>query len=107
MSNSARYPAIADLAYAPRPLRGEECRKPKSRLRGVTTTAIQNSADIRAFFDQCAASGFAEQHGHPQRLLEYRLGLVRSLAQLRAGDVVLDLGCGNGHHLLARPGGSS
>jgi 2-polyprenyl-6-hydroxyphenyl methylase/3-demethylubiquinone-9 3-methyltransferase len=34
-------------------------------------------------------------------LLEYRLALVRSLARPRPSDVVLDLGCGNGHHLLA------
>jgi ubiquinone/menaquinone biosynthesis C-methylase UbiE len=71
------------------------------RTRGVTTTPAYDAADIRSFFDQCAASGFAEQHGHPRRLLEYRLGLVRSLAQLRPSDVVLDVGCGNGHHLLA------
>jgi 2-polyprenyl-6-hydroxyphenyl methylase/3-demethylubiquinone-9 3-methyltransferase len=56
--------------------------------------------DIRSFFDQCAATGSPEEHGHPQRLLEYRLALVRNLAQPRPADVVLDLGCGNGHHLL-------
>jgi 2-polyprenyl-6-hydroxyphenyl methylase/3-demethylubiquinone-9 3-methyltransferase len=57
--------------------------------------------DIRSFFDQCASTRSTEQHGHPQRLLEYRLALVRSLARPRSADVVLDLGCGNGHHLLA------
>jgi 2-polyprenyl-6-hydroxyphenyl methylase/3-demethylubiquinone-9 3-methyltransferase len=56
---------------------------------------------IRSFFDRCASTGSLEQHGHPQRLLEYRLALVRKLAQIRPSDVVLDLGCGNGHHLLA------
>ena len=102
MSNSARHPATADVGHAlPRPSSGEEQRKLWSHFRGVTTTPVHNTADIRSFFDQCASSGFAEQHGHPQRLLEYRLGLVRSQAQLRRADVVLDLGCGHGHHLLA------
>jgi cyclopropane fatty-acyl-phospholipid synthase-like methyltransferase len=53
------------------------------------------------FFDQCSSTGSPEQHGHPQRLLDYRLRLVRNLARLRPTDVVLDVGCGNGHHLLA------
>ena len=34
-------------------------------------------------------------------MLEYRLGLVRSRARPRPTDVVLDLGCGHGHHLFA------
>ena len=60
-----------------------------------------NTSDIRTFFDQCASTGSHEQHGNAQRLLEYRLALVRSLAQPRPTDVILDVGCGNGHHLLA------
>jgi ubiquinone/menaquinone biosynthesis C-methylase UbiE len=70
-------------------------------LRGVVTTPSNSTADIASFFDQCASTGFPEQHGHPQRLLEYRLSLVRSLVRPKPSDVVLDLGCGNGHHLLA------
>jgi ubiquinone/menaquinone biosynthesis C-methylase UbiE len=65
------------------------------------TTPSYNTTDIRSFFDQSASTGSPEQHGDPQRLLEYRLALVRSLARPRPTDVVLDLGCGNGHHLLA------
>jgi 2-polyprenyl-6-hydroxyphenyl methylase/3-demethylubiquinone-9 3-methyltransferase len=80
---------------------GTERRVPPSGFRGVATTPSRNSADIQSFFDRCAATGSAEQHGGPQRLLEYRLALVRSLARPRRTDVVLDLGCGNGHHLLA------
>ena len=75
---------------------------PRGQSRGtVVTTSSCNTTDIRSFFDRCAATGFPEQHGSPQRLLEYRLALVRNLARPRRGDVVLDLGCGNGHHLLA------
>jgi ubiquinone/menaquinone biosynthesis C-methylase UbiE len=80
---------------------GTERRTSWSRFRGVRTTPSCNTADIRCFFDRCASTGSPEQHGHPQRLLEYRLALVRNLAQIRPSDVVLDLGCGNGRHLLA------
>jgi ubiquinone/menaquinone biosynthesis C-methylase UbiE len=86
------------------PLRGPapdtERRAPWSRFRGVVTTPSCDTTDIRSFFDQCASTGSPEQHGDPQRLLEYRLALVRSLARPRPTDVVLDLGCGNGHHLF-------
>ena len=80
---------------APRP------RRRASTIRGVATTPSYSTTHIRSFFDQCASAGSAEQHGHPQRLLEYRLALVRTLGEPRPTDVVLDLGCGNGHHLLA------
>jgi ubiquinone/menaquinone biosynthesis C-methylase UbiE len=65
------------------------------------TTPSHSITDVRAFFDQCSSTGSPEQHGHPQRLLDYRLRLVRNLARLRPTDVVLDVGCGHGHHLLA------
>jgi 2-polyprenyl-6-hydroxyphenyl methylase/3-demethylubiquinone-9 3-methyltransferase len=61
---------------------------------------VRGRDDLRAFFDRCAAS-YAEQHGHPERLLAYRLDLVRAHARLRPTDVVLDVGCGPGHHLVA------
>ena len=80
---------------------GTERQAPWSRFRGVVTIPSYNTGDIRSFFDRCASTGSPEQHGHPQRLLEYRLALVRSLVRPRPTDVVLDLGCGNGHHLLA------
>jgi ubiquinone/menaquinone biosynthesis C-methylase UbiE len=93
----------ADLAG--RPLRGRtlstERRASWSKFRGVKATSSRNTTDIRSFFDRCAATGSPEQHGHPRQLLEYRLALLRSLARIRPSDVVLDLGCGNGHHLLA------
>ena len=61
---------------------------------------MHDNADVRAFFDRCAAS-YSEQHGDPARLLAERLALVRREARLVPDDVVLDLGCGPGHHLLA------
>jgi len=59
--------------------------------------------DVAAFFDACAA-GYAEQHGDAGELLRYRLSLLRSAARLAAGDTVLEIGCGNGLHLLALAG---
>jgi ubiquinone/menaquinone biosynthesis C-methylase UbiE len=93
----------ADLAGRPlrEPTLGTERRTPWSRFSGVRTTPSCNTTDIRSFFDRCASTGSPEQHGHPQRLLEYRLALVRNLARPQPTDVVLDLGCGSGHHLLA------
>jgi ubiquinone/menaquinone biosynthesis C-methylase UbiE len=102
VSKSARCSATADLENTARGQSpGTQRRAPWSRFRGVATTPSYSTTDIRSFFDRCASTGSPEQHGHPQRLLQYRLALVRSLARPRASDVVLDLGCGNGHHLLA------
>jgi ubiquinone/menaquinone biosynthesis C-methylase UbiE len=103
VSKSARCLGTAGLENTSRvrqPL-GTERRSPWSRFRGVVTTPSYSTTDIRSFFDQCASTGSSEQHGDPQRLLEYRLALVRNLARPRPVDVVLDVGCGNGHHLLA------
>ncbi|MFG3598349.1 class I SAM-dependent methyltransferase [Bradyrhizobium sp. RDI18] len=97
--------SISPADLAGRPLReqtlGTKGRRPWSTFRGVRTTPSCNTADIRSFFDRCASTGSPEQHGDPQRLLEYRIALVRNLARIRPSDVVLDLGCGNGHHLFA------
>ena len=79
---------------------GTERGPPWSRFRGIATTPSYSTTDIRSYFDQCASTGASEAHGDPQRLLEYRLALVRNLGRPRPADVVLDLGCGNGHHLL-------
>jgi ubiquinone/menaquinone biosynthesis C-methylase UbiE len=101
VSKSARCLGTAVLENTPRQSPGTERRPLWSRFRGVVTTPSSSTRDVRSFFDQCASNGSPEEHGHPQRLLEYRLALVRNLARPRPADVVLDLGCGNGHHLLA------
>jgi 2-polyprenyl-6-hydroxyphenyl methylase/3-demethylubiquinone-9 3-methyltransferase len=84
----------------PRPPTMKKAETLASRFSGVATTAARDIADIQTFFDRCAIE-YAEQHGDPDRLLAYRLDLVRTHAELRPTDVVLDVGCGNGHHLLA------
>jgi len=100
-SKSARCLGTAIPENTPWQSPGTERGPAWSRFRGVVTTPAHSTGDIRTFFDQCAATGSPEQHGHPQWLLEYRLSLVRSRARPRPADVVLDVGCGNGHHLLA------
>jgi 2-polyprenyl-6-hydroxyphenyl methylase/3-demethylubiquinone-9 3-methyltransferase len=71
--------------------------------RRLTTAAAQDHADVRSFFDRAAAE-YAEQHGDPSRLLRYRLALLRRGARFRPADVVLEVGCGDGAHLIALAG---
>ncbi len=71
-----------------------------SKLAGVATTPVRDLDDARRFFDRCA-SAYREQHGPAERLLAYRLGLIRRHARPRPEDVVLDVGCGPGDHLIA------
>lgn len=66
----------------------------------LQTRPARDHADVAAFFDACAA-GYADRHGDPDRLLRYRLSLLRTAARLRPADVVLEIGCGTGLHLLA------
>ena len=66
-----------------------------SRLR---TTTVQNHDDIRHFFDTHAPR-YVETHGDADRLLDYRLALIRRYACFQPTDAVLEIGCGHGRHL--------
>jgi SAM-dependent methyltransferase len=72
-------------------------------VRKLITTPIHSTADVRDFFDKCARA-YSERHGPAERLLNYRIALIRQYAKPCSDDVVLDLGCGNGHHLFALAG---
>ena len=65
----------------------------------LKTLASSTHADVAAFFD-AAAPAYSEQHGPGERLLRYRLDLIREVARFAAADTVLEIGCGNGLHLL-------
>jgi SAM-dependent methyltransferase len=66
----------------------------------LITKPVHTLEEIKTFFDQCAHI-YVEQHGHPDQLLNYRVRLIKEGALLTPNDVVLDIGCGNGHHLFA------
>jgi ubiquinone/menaquinone biosynthesis C-methylase UbiE len=68
--------------------------------RPLRTTIVRDHEDIRAFFD-AQAEQYAEAHGDPSSLLRYRLSLIHERAHFQPTDVVLEIGCGNGLHLLA------
>jgi 2-polyprenyl-6-hydroxyphenyl methylase/3-demethylubiquinone-9 3-methyltransferase len=69
----------------------------------LKTTPSQDIEDIRRFFDAFAIFN-GECHGPPDRLLQYRVALLKRYARIHHEDVVLDVGCGNGHHLFALNG---
>lgn len=64
------------------------------------TTAATDHGDVRGFFDRSAPT-YTEQHGPARRLLEYRLRLLRRLADLNGDEIVLEIGCGDGQHIVA------
>jgi ubiquinone/menaquinone biosynthesis C-methylase UbiE len=67
-----------------------------ARLR---TRSVQDSDDIRAFFD-AIAGGYRESHGSADLLLDCRLALMRRLLAPGPGGVLLEIGCGPGVHLF-------
>jgi 2-polyprenyl-6-hydroxyphenyl methylase/3-demethylubiquinone-9 3-methyltransferase len=73
--------------------------KTNNGCRPLRTTSVRDHANIRAFFDACAEH-YAEAHGDAASLLRYRLGLIRGRAHVQPSDVLLEIGYGNGRHLL-------
>jgi ubiquinone/menaquinone biosynthesis C-methylase UbiE len=63
-------------------------------------TCARGHADVQRFFDACAPN-YAEQHGNPERLLRRRLAVIRRYGRFRAEDTALEIGCGDGRHLIA------
>jgi 2-polyprenyl-6-hydroxyphenyl methylase/3-demethylubiquinone-9 3-methyltransferase len=68
-----------------------------SRLK---TQQVENGEDIRRFFDACA-SDYAEKHGDCAQLLGHRVHVIREALQLSSQHILLDIGCGIGHYLVA------
>jgi len=80
------------------------CGEQRFRTRFVNTRLrtrpASTHAHVAAFFDSCAPS-YEEQHGDASGLLRYRLRLIEEKARLSGRDTVLEMGCGNGMHLIA------
>jgi SAM-dependent methyltransferase len=63
------------------------------------TQYCKSPDDIRKFFDT-EAQDYQEAHGDAQRLLDYRLQLIRKFSRVQKHEVLLDVGCGTGQHLF-------
>jgi SAM-dependent methyltransferase len=63
----------------------------------LVTRTIRDRSELVAFFNQRAIS-YTEAHGDADRLLGYRLELIRRCCQGRSG-VLLEIGCGTAIHL--------
>lgn len=69
----------------------------------LETKPVTSVDDVRQFFDAFAHYN-VEQHGKADALLQYRISLLKKYAGFKPADEVLDIGCGNGHHLFALDG---
>jgi len=56
--------------------------------------------DVRVFFDGVAGN-YHESHGRADRLLRYRLRVLRDLLPTERSGLLVEIGCGPGQHLLA------
>ncbi len=69
-------------------------------FRKLRTREINDLGDIRDFFEICSQD-YAVKCLNFDGLLHYRLGLIKKAANPETHHVVLDMGCGVGHYLLA------
>jgi 2-polyprenyl-6-hydroxyphenyl methylase/3-demethylubiquinone-9 3-methyltransferase len=68
-----------------------------ARLR---TLLVRDADDVRRFFDGLA-DAYRDSHGDADRLLRYRLRLIRTLLRGAGRSCLVEIGCGNGLHLFA------
>ena len=67
--------------------------------RGVLTIPVERNDDVRKYFDSIAHE-YSDQHGNPDHLLKYRVGILKKEALIRVSDVILELCCGTGDHIM-------
>ena len=65
----------------------------------LTTREVRDASDVRRFFD-ALAEDYRESHGDADRLLRYRLRLIRRLLRDAGRACLVEIGCGNGVHLF-------
>jgi SAM-dependent methyltransferase len=66
----------------------------------LTTRAVSSPDDVIRYFDALAQT-YTEAHGPAERLLSYRVGVIRQLLAGSAHGTLLEIGCGTALHLLA------
>jgi 2-polyprenyl-6-hydroxyphenyl methylase/3-demethylubiquinone-9 3-methyltransferase len=64
---------------------------------------VQTPEDVVRHFDGLAAH-YHEAHGCAEKLLSYRLGIIRRFLAGAHGGTLLEIGCGTASHLLALAG---
>ena len=65
----------------------------------LKTKHVLTEEEVRSHFDRTAAQ-YREQHGRAERLLEYRLKVIKNAVHFPENGTVLEVGCGPGQHLL-------
>ena len=68
----------------------------------LVTRRAQNQQQRIRFFDQLAEA-YQDSHGNAERLLTYRLNIIKPLIGKQQGTL-LEIGCGTGMHLFALAG---
>ena len=66
----------------------------------LQTRKVETDRDLQHFFDEVALN-YVDQHGNPEKLLAYRLSIIRSLVGEQGAGSLLEIGCGTGIHLFA------
>lgn len=66
----------------------------------LATRTVRTPEDVIQHFDGLA-SQYHEAHGCAEKLLSYRLGIIRRLLAGTQGGTLLEIGCGTATHLLA------
>ncbi|MGH8909937.1 MAG: class I SAM-dependent methyltransferase [Egibacteraceae bacterium] len=69
----------------------------------LKTRLIRTRQDVADHFDSLAPS-YYDAHGHAQRLLAYRLAVIRRLLAGARRGALLEVGCGTAIHLLPLAG---
>jgi ubiquinone/menaquinone biosynthesis C-methylase UbiE len=68
--------------------------------KGVRTTAINNSDDIRSFFDGIADE-YSNQHGKPGTSFNKRINLIKREIKLSGNEHIAEICCGPGFYLIS------